>query len=41
MFNFILKILVKRNLKLRSQGKLPDELYWADALLMKRGIFLA
>jgi len=33
----VLKRLTKRNYKLRVMGKLPDEWYWADILMLKWG----
>lgn len=39
MANRLLKWLVRRNLRLRKQHKLPDEWYWADLMLIKQGIF--
>ncbi len=37
---FILKLLIKRNYRLRELGRLPDEWYWADIELMHRGKFM-
>jgi len=36
----LLKCLVHRNLQLRKKGKLPDEWYWADVELMRRGSYI-
>lgn len=33
----VFRPLVKRNYRLRRQGKLPDEWYWADAYLLTWG----
>lgn len=33
---WFLELLVKRNLKLRAAGKLPDKWYWADVELIRR-----
>lgn len=38
-FHLILKPLIKRNYRLRAQGKLPDVMYWADQLAMEYGYF--
>ncbi len=32
--------LVARNYRLRKQGKLPDEWYWADSILLNNGWFV-
>lgn len=37
--NFILKFLVWRNLRLRIEGKKPDEWYWAELELIRRGYY--
>lgn len=39
-FHLILKPLIKRNYRLRAQGKLPDKWYWADRLSVKYGYFV-
>ena len=33
----LLRPLVKRNYRLRAEGKLPDEMYWADRLMFRLG----
>jgi hypothetical protein len=35
----ILRPLVRRNYRLRNDGILPDEWYWADILLMEWGLW--
>lgn len=37
VFHFYLKPLIKRNYRLRAQGVLPDEWYWADELAFSWG----
>ncbi len=32
--------LVVRNYRLREQGELPDEWYWADQVLVSWGVFV-
>ena len=39
-FALMLAPLVKRNYRLRAQGLLPDEWYWADMLLLKIGYYV-
>lgn len=39
-FHLILKPLIKRNYRLRAEGKLPDEWYWADEIATKNGLFV-
>jgi len=39
-FHLILKPLIKRNYRLRMEGKLPDEWYWADKIAVKFGYFV-
>ena len=41
LFHSVLKHLIKRNYKLREQGKLPDEWYWADELAVNHGYFVS
>ena len=36
----LLKILTRRNYRLRAKGKLPDEWYWADKELVRRNIYM-
>lgn len=36
---WVLKLLRKRNFRLRAEGKLPDEWHWADVELIRRGKF--
>jgi len=36
---FVLRLLVKRDLNLRAEGKRPDKWYWADEELIKRGLW--
>lgn len=33
---WVLRLLVKRNLRLRAAGKLPDKWYWADLEVLRR-----
>lgn len=37
---WVLKYLVKRNMRLRQAGHLPDKWYWADLELFRRDITL-
>lgn len=37
IFKLILSPLIKRNYKLREQGKIPDKWYWADEIALKWG----
>lgn len=36
----ILRGLIRRNYRLREEGVLSDEWYWADVLAMRYGYFL-
>lgn len=40
IFWCILRPLIKRNYRLRAEGKLPDEWYWADELACKWGFLM-
>jgi len=40
VFILILRPLIKRNYRLRTEGKLPDEWYWADTLAVNYGFFV-
>ncbi len=35
---WVLRLLVQRNYRLRADGRVPDEWYWADLALLERGI---
>ncbi len=41
VFTLILKPLIKRNYRMRYEGKLPDEWYWADAIATSWKLFLS
>jgi hypothetical protein len=38
MFEIVLKPLIKRDYRLREEGKRPDRMYWADDLAMRWGM---
>ena len=40
MPTWVLKLLTRRNYRLREAGVLPDKWYWADIELARRGIFM-
>jgi len=40
VFHLVLKPLIKRNYRLRAEGKLPDEWYWADLMAARWGYFV-
>ncbi len=37
IFHLYLKPLIKENYRLRAEGKLPDEWFWADRLAYEWG----
>ena len=37
LFHLFIKPLIKRNYRLRREGKLPDEWYWADKFAVEHG----
>jgi hypothetical protein len=39
-FYLILQPLILRNYRLREEGKLPDEWYWADHISARMGYFV-
>jgi len=40
VFHLLLRPLIKRNYRLREQGLVADEWYWADRLAVKYGYFV-
>ena len=40
IFNGFLAPLIERNYRLRAEGRLPDEWYWADRLAVRWGYFV-
>lgn len=40
LFYLVLRPLIVRNYRLRAEGKLPDEWYWADRLACHLGWFV-
>lgn len=39
-FKTVLRPLILRNYRLRAEGKLPDEWYWADSLAVSWGFYV-
>jgi hypothetical protein len=39
-FHLVLKGLIIKNYRMRQQGLLPDEWYWADSLACRFGYFV-
>jgi hypothetical protein len=40
VFKLVLAPLIRRNYKLREEGKLEDHWYWADYLATRHGFFV-
>jgi hypothetical protein len=39
IYMLVLRPLIKRNYKLREQGKIPDEWHWADLIAIEHGYY--